>query len=148
MNNSIEAGTYINESGATWKAPQKKKPLRTFVAGLMLAGTIGASSPVSQDHYEEKKSAVSISTVHERIDPLPQNGVVVDFTKKREAVQDNEHLFTKEWLQEEVAKERDKPLWPGETPWYHLAGTGFWVPEQVSQLLRNCLLYTSDAADE
>lgn len=44
---------------------------------------------------------------------------------------------TKNWLHAEVARERQKPLNPGETPWYHLPGTGFWVEAQVDQFLRD-----------
>jgi hypothetical protein len=65
---------------------------------------------------------------------LPFKTTIVDLTQKKEEKSD---IFSKEWLQQEVARERKKTIPTGETPWYHLPGTGFWVKEQVSQLLRN-----------
>lgn len=48
-----------------------------------------------------------------------------------------EYFYTKEWVQQEVAKVKRQPRKFGETPWWHLKGTGFWIPEQISQLIRN-----------
>jgi hypothetical protein len=89
--------------------------------------------------------------VSARIIPFPQRqeqqiapqqtrsepSLVFDLTAVRERRNSPEHMFSKEWLQSEVAKERKKPARYGETPWYHLSGTGFWVQEQVGQLMRN-----------
>jgi hypothetical protein len=60
------------------------------------------------------------------------------FTAKK--VEENKaepDFYTKEWVQREVKKVKEKPLRSGETPWWHLSGTGFWVKEQVGQLVRN-----------
>lgn len=59
--------------------------------------------------------------------------------RERQEKEQRQYFLTKEWLQEEVARVRDEPIPEGETPWYYLAGTGFWVKEQVSQLLRNTI---------
>jgi len=55
------------------------------------------------------------------------------------------HFLTKGWLHSEVARIRSEPIPAGETPWYHLSGTGFWVKQQVSQLLRNTVEVGRDA---
>jgi hypothetical protein len=68
---------------------------------------------------------------------LPKEGTVVDFSKQAELRKDPDYLFSKEWLIDAVNAEKEKPLKAWETPWYHLAGTGFWVKEQVSQLMNN-----------
>ncbi|HZE87239.1 MAG TPA: hypothetical protein VE090_03455 [Methylomirabilota bacterium] len=74
---------------------------------------------------------------NERSKPFFSQKVIVDFAPKKREAEDPAYFFSKEWLQDEVERVKQQPLTPGETPWYHLAGTGFWVKEQVSQLLRN-----------
>jgi hypothetical protein len=54
-----------------------------------------------------------------------------------------DYFFSKEWVADEVRRVKSQRLAPGETPWYHLAGTGFWVKEQVANLIKN----TPDAGD-
>src|SRR5437868_2488150 len=46
-------------------------------------------------------------------------------------------VLSPEWLRQEVLRVRQKPIPPGETPWYHLPGTGFWVVEQIDQLMQD-----------
>nr|MBI5455961.1 hypothetical protein [Candidatus Levybacteria bacterium] len=48
-----------------------------------------------------------------------------------------EDFFTPSWLGREVAKQRQKSMILEQTPWYYLSGTGFYVKEQVGQLIRN-----------
>lgn len=63
---------------------------------------------------------------------------ILQFTPRRvEAPVGPDAFFTRDWLRQEVAKEARKPVPEGQTPWYHLSGTGFFVGEEVSQLIRN-----------
>ncbi len=62
-------------------------------------------------------------------------GVVFDRTEQQ--TEDQAFFYGKEWMQKEVDRVRLQPVPEGQTPWYHLAGTGFWVKEQIAQLLRN-----------
>ena len=64
------------------------------------------------------------------------SGTIVSFANK-EKKPVGPDIFSKAWLQQEVAKERQKLIPEGQTPWYYLPGTGFWVKEQIARLMRN-----------
>lgn len=84
------------------------------------------------------ESSVKLGETQRETSKIPPFGTIVDLRKSGEKRIGESYLFSKEWLMQEVARERQKPASPGEKiPWYHLAGTGFWVKDQVAQLLRN-----------
>ncbi len=67
--------------------------------------------------------------------PFNQSGTIISFTNKESGPQSPD-ILSKEWLIDAVAKERRKLIPEGETPWYHLPGTGFWIKEQIGRLMR------------
>jgi hypothetical protein len=56
---------------------------------------------------------------------------------RREQRVEHSFFLSPDWLKQEVIKEKQKPIKAGETPWYFLAGTGFFIKEQVAQLMQN-----------
>lgn len=93
--------------------------------------------PISGTH--SKVILEKTDRVHVAIDEVlsPAGAVIFDIAENRTEKAEEDFFFSPNWLAGEVAKEKQKTNSDGETPWYHLAGTGFYVKEQVSQLLRN-----------
>jgi hypothetical protein len=91
--------------------------------------------PVSESRGILEKTERVLSSIDEVLPPV--GAVIFDIAENRAEKVEEEFFLSPKWLAEEVAKEKQKTKSDDETPWYHLAGTGFYVKEQVSQLLRN-----------
>jgi hypothetical protein len=84
--------------------------------------------------FQERQNVIRVIPQVETAKFAP-SGTIVKLAK--EIKLPTPDILSIEWLQQEVPKERAKPVPPGKTPWYHLPGTGFWVIEQIDQLMRD-----------
>jgi len=85
---------------------------------------------------ERQKPAASASRSFENVSFNPAGKTIVSFINPERRAQGPD-IFSTEWVQFEVKKERQIPIKEGKTPWYHLPGTGFWVKEQGARLMRD-----------
>lgn len=62
---------------------------------------------------------------------------VFDASTRRLEKPKSEYFFSKDWLKNEVNNLQKDPIPEREVPWYYLSGTGFWVKEQVTNLIQH-----------
>jgi hypothetical protein len=132
----------ISEQQAQWVSPKHAK--LSLVPEVSLFNKAASLSKNKRTVFSNGWGirTPNINLPISREQKLPFKMTIVDLTQSKEKKSD---IFSKDWLQQEVERERKKTIPSGETPWYLLPGTGFWVKEQVAQLMRNVTSAGRDA---
>jgi len=105
---------YTEYQSNTKKEHKKNKSLRTFIAGLALAGSLQAA-PLNQHTVRFERPTTSISATvdsNESNNLFPQNGVIFKFEKEKK---EREHAFSSEQLSEKLHQNAKEKLSPAST---------------------------------